>query len=72
MKRVKSKAISWRKAVDAKCRECNYDEFDNGSWRAQVESCTMIDCALYAIRPVTGETRKNRAVAYRIEQGETE
>lgn len=67
MKQVKKKAVKWRKAVDEMCRSCNYDEFDDGTWRAQVESCSMTDCALYAIRPVTGETRRNRAAAYQNE-----
>ena len=67
MIRVKAKQVSWRNAVNEFCKQCNYDEYDTGTWLAQVESCTMIDCPLYTIRPVTEATRKNRAQLYQKE-----
>lgn len=63
-KQVSAKQVSWRKAVNEKCKDCIYDEYGEGTWRAQVENCTMPDCPLYTIRPVTEETRKNRAQLY--------
>ena len=44
---------SWRKAINAKCRDCIYDPVDGGTWRQQVEACTSPDCALFQLRPVS-------------------
>lgn len=45
--------ISMRKAVNEHCRSCIYDPLDKGggTWRMQVENCTVTKCALYEIRP---------------------
>ena len=40
-----------QKAIDAKCCDCIYDEFADGTWRMQVEACELTDCALYPYRP---------------------
>ena len=40
-----------QKAIDAKCCNCIYDEFADGTWRMQVEACELTDCALYPYRP---------------------
>ena len=40
-----------QKAIEEKCRECIYDELDEGTWRMQVEQCQLTDCALYPYRP---------------------
>jgi len=42
---------SLRAAVDAKCRDCIYDECSPGRWRQQVAACTITHCPLYAVRP---------------------
>ena len=42
-----------RGKIDAKCVECIYDPYDNGSWRLQVEKCTSPTCPLYPVRPTT-------------------
>ena len=34
-----------QKAIEAKCKECTYDELDEGTWRQQVERCDITDCA---------------------------
>ena len=44
---------SLRKSINEKCKECIYDEFGEGNWRQQVTACTMPDCALYAVRPLS-------------------
>lgn len=45
---------SFRKAINAKCKECIYDEMPgNGTWRQQVEACTATTCPLYELRPVS-------------------
>lgn len=43
--------LSLREAVNAKCRDCIYDELEPGRWRQQVAACTMVHCPLYALRP---------------------
>jgi hypothetical protein len=41
-----------RKSINDKCKECCYHP-DNGggSWRQQVEACTVTSCALWEVRP---------------------
>ena len=49
---------SMRGAINAKCRECIYDPIGGtGTWRAQVEACTVHDCSLYPLRPVSRSER---------------
>ena len=43
-----------RGKIDAKCIECIYDPYQEGSWRFQVEKCTCLDCPLYSVRPTSG------------------
>jgi len=45
------KKIGLRKAVDNHCKACIYDELEQGTWRAQVERCTVTNCDLYPFRP---------------------
>jgi hypothetical protein len=40
-------------AIDAKCKDCNWDSNDVGTWREQVESCKAKDCSLWEHRPMT-------------------
>jgi hypothetical protein len=47
------KKAEWRKAVNDNCKNCIYDSAESGTWRQQVERCTVTSCALYPIRPVT-------------------
>lgn len=43
---------SLRGAIDAKCRECIYDQKSGlGSWREQVAACTSTTCPLFGVRP---------------------
>ena len=39
-----------QQAIEAKCKDCIYDELDHGTWRQQVERCEIIDCALWKFR----------------------
>lgn len=41
---------SLRDSINLKCKDCNYDELDKGTWRQQVESCTSSDCPLFDVR----------------------
>jgi hypothetical protein len=43
-----------RACVDAHCCQCIYDDLVPGTWRKQVENCTVEVCALYHKRPKPG------------------
>jgi len=45
---------SLRYACDQMCFLCIFDPKDKGSWRYQVECCTMPECSLYDVRPLPG------------------
>jgi hypothetical protein len=47
------KSGSLRKAINAHCKSCIYDDKAAGTWRAQVTLCTVTNCALYDVRPTT-------------------
>jgi len=48
---------SLRKSVDAKCKDCAYDEEDRGTWRQQVTACTATECPLWPHRPLSKPTK---------------
>lgn len=54
---------SLRKAIDAKCKDCIYDNCTSGTWRQQVESCTITDCPLYNVRPRSKGEKKDEVLA---------
>lgn len=41
----------YKARVAAKCIDCSYDEAAPGSWRAQVDACTVASCPLWEVRP---------------------
>jgi hypothetical protein len=44
--------MSMRKAINDKCKSCIYDPLGGaGTWRQQVEACTIVECGLYPYRP---------------------
>jgi len=45
-----AKKIGLRAKIDAKCCDCIYDGYAEGTWRKQVENCTSSDCPLFTIR----------------------
>ena len=51
--------MSMRKAINDMCKDCIYDEYEAGTWRAQVEACPCTDCPLYQHRPLTSGTKRN-------------
>ena len=46
---------SLRKAIDNMCKSCSYDKHDKGTWRQQIAACTISECPLHKVRPVTGK-----------------
>ena len=51
------KATSLRACINQHCKDCIYDETNGGTWRQQVEDCTVTKCALYLVRPVAGKRK---------------
>jgi prophage regulatory protein len=49
---IQPKRISFRTAINAKCKDCIYDPKEKGTWRKQVEHCTITTCSLHTIRPL--------------------
>lgn len=50
-------AISMRKAINEKCKDCIYDPLSGlGTWRKQVTGCTSPDCALFPFRPLSDDS----------------
>lgn len=45
--------MSYRKAIDEKCRSCVYDDLAAGTWRQQTTLCSVTSCALWPYRPRT-------------------
>ena len=39
-----------RGKIDAKCCECIFDPYQDGTWRKQVQDCTSTTCPLYEVR----------------------
>ena len=50
-KHVQKKGL--RGKVDAHCISCVYDEANKGTWRQQIEWCTVTTCPLYSVRKMT-------------------
>jgi hypothetical protein len=49
--------VSLRAAINAKCKDCIYDDLCPGTWLKQVEECTLTDCPLWSVRPKTAAGR---------------
>ena len=46
--------LTRKQAINAHCRECIYDPKNGtGTWRQQVEACTVTKCPLYEWRPIS-------------------
>ncbi len=53
-------AISLRKAINDKCKDCTYDERNGlGTWRQQTELCTVKICPLWEVRPRSAKKASN-------------
>lgn len=53
-----------RKAINAKCRECTHDPLDKGSAAQQIACCTISDCPLHPVRPITAKVIPQRLLDY--------
>lgn len=69
MKKSKSETIesildsagmnSLRARVDAHCVSCIYDDLVPGTWRQQVEQCSVTSCPLFDVRVKSRSTAAN-------------
>ncbi len=50
--------MSLRKAINAHCKSCIYDDAEKGTWVKQVENCTVYKCDLYKVRPLTKASKQ--------------
>ena len=49
---IRVKTPSLRVSINKYCQSCIYDPKSGlGTWRQQVEACTVTKCELYAVRP---------------------
>lgn len=63
------KGYSFRKLIDAKCKDCIYDPLSGlGTWRQQTEACTIKSCSLWPVRPVPSQTVDISAIPEEREQ----
>lgn len=42
-----------RNKINAYCVSCIYDTKAPGNWKQQVTACTVTDCPLYSVRPIS-------------------
>jgi hypothetical protein len=63
--------MSLRKAINAMCRQCTYDNRDVGTAAQQIACCIITSCPLHAYRPVTASFIPARLLkAYKVAYGE--
>ena len=56
--------MSLRKAINTQCRECSHDPLDKGSAAQQIACCTISDCPLHPVRPITAKVIPQRLLDY--------
>jgi hypothetical protein len=49
--KLAAKPKGLRTRVNLMCKDCIYDPEGTGTWRKQVENCTVTLCPLWEIRP---------------------
>lgn len=54
--------MSMRRAINDKCKDCIYDKEAPGTWRQQVEACTIKSCSLWVYRPKSASRQKDAAI----------
>jgi hypothetical protein len=50
LEKAKQKPKSLRFAINAKCYECEGEDYDPG-WRSRIKHCIIPDCPLHPVRP---------------------
>lgn len=49
---METKRLTRQQAINANCKDCLYDKAEQGTWRMQVEACTIKTCPFYSYRPL--------------------
>ena len=52
-----------RSAINNKCKDCVYDPAQPGTWRQQVQWCTVKTCPLYPVRPMSSVSKEAPRIA---------
>ena len=50
-----------QEAINEKCKDCIYDPEVEGTWRMQIETSELSDCALWEYRPKSRSTTPDMA-----------
>ena len=53
--------LTRQQAINAKCKDCIFDDQVEGTWRQQVERCDITDCGLWHFRPKSRSKMPNIA-----------
>jgi len=61
--------LTRQEAIEAKCRECSYDELDAGTWRQQIGRCEITNYPLWVYRPMPYPKRSSCNQAVQPENG---
>ena len=56
-----------QQAINAKCKDCIYDDLADGTWRMQVEQCELTTCALHLYRPVSRSNMPSKAASAAVQ-----
>lgn len=68
----RKKTPSLRKSIDAKCKDCTYDDSNGlGTWRQQTELCTVTRCPLWPVRPVSKASNKDSTLESTNQPGDS-
>ena len=68
---ARAKGVSLRKATNAKCKSCIYDDLAAGTWRQQVTLCSVDLCPSWNVRPTTSSPIPDSVLRfYEVEPGE--
>jgi hypothetical protein len=54
---------SLRSAINSKCHSCTVDPLDIGTAAQQIACCTISDCPLHPVRPITATKIPRRLLA---------
>lgn len=49
-------------AINAKCKDCIYDNEERGTWREQCTACNQVKCPLYPFRPLAEGIKRSEAI----------
>jgi hypothetical protein len=52
-----------QQAINAKRKDCIYDQLDTGTWKDQVTACMLAGCPLYEFSPLNTALFKQRLEA---------